>query len=159
MRTGGAVAASAADDRVSRQHITLFGVVAEQMHSFGAGCSGQHRIQGRQRQRVSHGQFEIGCIIDGKPVAARQGQNAALVRSVIDSNRQSPNIAQEARGLLFRDLSTPFIDDERIAQLEPSQSRNERVIILHLFPRLGGKSVGLIQRPGNRRRGVEHQIH
>jgi hypothetical protein len=64
-------------DRVLVKHIALSGVIAEQRHSFGADCSGQHRIQGCQRQRVSHGQFKIGSIVHSKPVAARQGQNTA----------------------------------------------------------------------------------
>jgi hypothetical protein len=65
----------------------LSGVVAEQMHSFGAGCSGQHLIEGCQWQRVSQGQFKIGSVIHGKPVAARQGQNIALVRRSVDCTK------------------------------------------------------------------------
>ncbi|GEM_PF-4227840 len=118
---------SCADFRAGRDGQSA-GSLPGQGRPFGARRLRKRGIERCQRHIFPPRQFQVGGVIDRKPVCPGKAKDPIFVHPSIEFDREAAKNAQRAIALAGAKPSAPFADHEHIADLEPPDARDGRMI-------------------------------
>jgi hypothetical protein len=112
----------------------------------------------RERKALTLSKLQITRFMDGEPVRASKREDCGLFRRTVDGYAEPRERAQKNDGIGLRQPPPPFIDDQGVAYLEPSESRNQRFVRADALERQRGSMMILIvEGPARGDGGVEDE--